>query len=95
MAALPAPDRADVVVVLDAGRLGIDRALLAAAAPRVVAVVPPGGRTGSATLLGLLNRASALVIRGRSPDTPGRVVQLTPGARSLPVRGDDVEQAGA
>ena len=46
--ALPAPDRADVVVVLDAGRLGIDRALLAAAAPRVVAAVPPGGRAGSA-----------------------------------------------
>jgi hypothetical protein len=94
LAQLPAPDRADVVVVLDAGRLGIDRALLAAAAPRVVATVPPGGRSGSATLLGLLNRASALVIRGRSPEMAGRVVAL-PGARPVPVHGGDVEQAGA
>jgi hypothetical protein len=92
---LPAPDRTDVVVVLDAGRLGIDRALLAAAAPRVVAAVPPGGRSGSATLLGLLNRASALVIRGRAGEATGRVVQLTPGTRSLPAPGGDVEQAGA
>ena len=84
-----------MVVVLDAGRLGLDRALLAAAAPRVVAAVPPGGRSGSATLLGLLNRASALVIRGRAGEAPGRVVQLTPGTRSLPARGGDVEQAGA
>jgi hypothetical protein len=92
---LPAPDRADVLVVLDAGALGMDRALLAAAAPRIVAAVAPGGRTGSGTLLGLLNRASALVIRGRAADTSGRVVQLTPGTRALPVRDAGVEQAGA
>lgn len=92
---LPAPDRADVVVVLDAGTLGLDRALLAAAAPRIVAAVAPGGRTGSGTLLSLLNRASAVVIRGRAAETSGRVVQLTPGPRSLPVRGAGVEQAGA
>ena len=92
---LPAPDRADVVVVLDAGTLGIDRALLAAAAPRIVAAVAPGGRSSSGTLLGLLNRASALVIRGRTADTQGRVVQLTPGTRALPVREAGVEQAGA
>lgn len=92
---LPAPDRADVVVVLDAGTLGLDRALLAAAAPRIVAAVVPGGRTASGTLLSLLNRASAVVIRGRAAATPGRVVQLTPGPRPLPVRGAGVEQAGA
>jgi hypothetical protein len=92
---LPAADRADVVVALDAGTLGMDRVLLAAAAPRIVAAVAPGGRTGPATLLGLLHRASALVIRGRAPETPGRVVQLTPGTRSMPVCEAGVEQAGA
>jgi hypothetical protein len=92
---LPAPDRADVVVVLDPGTLGMDRMLLAAAAPRIVAAVPPGGRTGSGTLLGLLNRASALVIRSHAAETPGRVVQLTPGMRTMPVREAGVEQAGA
>jgi hypothetical protein len=93
---LPGPDRADVLVVLDAGRLGLDRALLAAAAPRLVATAPPGGRSGAATLLGLLQRAGALVIRGRSAETTGRVVPLTAGGRSLPVAGrGGVEQAGA
>ena len=73
----------------------MDRALLAAVAPRVVAAVPPGGRSGSGTLLGLLQRASALVIRGRSAET-GRVVPLTPSPRPLPVtEHDGVEQAGA
>lgn len=93
---LPAPDRADVVVVLDAGRLGVDRGLLAAAAPRVVAVSAPGSRAGTATLLGLLNRASALVIRGRSAPA-GRVVPLPPAPRPFPMRdrASGVEQAGA
>jgi hypothetical protein len=93
---LPSADRADVVVVLDAGRLGVDRALLAAAAPRLVAAVAPGGRSGPGTLLGLLQRASALVIRGRSAQTAGRVVPLTPSPRPLPVtEHGGVEQAGA
>ena len=93
---LPGPDRADVVVLLDAGGLGLDRALLAAAAPRLVAAAAPGSRPAAATLLGLLNRASALVIRGRAPETTGRVVPLTPGTRSLPVTDHGgVEQAGA
>jgi hypothetical protein len=84
-----------VVVVLDAGNVGLDRALLAAAAPRLVAAVTSGGRSGPGTLLGLLQRASALVIRGRAAGTTGRVVPLT-GARSAPPpnRGG-VEQAGA
>ena len=92
---LPAADRADVVVVLDAGGLGVDRALLAAAAPRIVAVGGPGGRSGPATLLGLMNRASALVIRGRSAARTGRVVPLPSSPRSFPRRGNGVEQAGA
>jgi len=92
---LPPPDRADVVVVLDAGRVGIDRALICAAAPRMLAVAGRGSRSGGSTLLGLLSRASALVIRGRSPETPGRVVPLSAGARALPVPRGEVEQAGA
>jgi hypothetical protein len=93
---LPAPDRADVVVVLDAGTLGLDRVLIAAAAPRIVAAVAPGGRTGPGTLLGLLNRASAVVIRGGAGETPGRVVRITPGTRAVPLREAGVEQqAGA
>jgi hypothetical protein len=47
-------------------------------------------------LLGLLQRASALVIRGRSAQTAGRVVPLTPSPRPLPVtEHGGVEQAGA
>jgi hypothetical protein len=71
---LPPPDRADVVVVLDAGRLGVDRALVAAAAPRVVAAAPPGTPADGATLLGLLHEASATVVNGRTADADGRVV---------------------
>ena len=56
---------------------------------------PRGPGAGGTTLLSLLYRASALVIRGRSPETPGRVVALTPGARSVPVPRGQVEQAGA
>lgn len=71
---LPPPDRADVVVVLDAGHLGVDRALLAAAAPRVVAAATSGTAADGATLLGLLQEASATVVRGRSAGADGRVV---------------------
>jgi hypothetical protein len=99
---LPPPDRADVVVVLDAGGLGMDRALLAAAAPRVVAAVAPGRREGG--LLELMQLASAPVIRGRSADPASRVVPLTPGEGPEPEPGEtepdearpgEVEQAGA
>ena len=92
---LPPPDRADVVVVLDAGRVGIDRALTCAAAPRILAVAGRSSRSGGSTLLGLLSRASALVIRGRLPETPGRVVPLPAGTRAMPVPRGEVEQAGA
>jgi hypothetical protein len=92
---LPPPDRADIVVVLDAARVGVDRALLAAAAPRMLAVGTPGARTGGATLLSLLYRATALVIRGRAAAAPGRVVPLTAGPRPVPVPRGEVEQAGA
>jgi hypothetical protein len=97
LADLPPADRADVTVVVDAGRLGTDRALLAAAAPRLVAVVPPGSRSGgpATTLLGLLHRAAALVLR-REPRA-GRVVALAPAPRPAPRAegGRGVGQAGA
>jgi hypothetical protein len=95
LAELPPPDGADIVVVLDAGRVGVDRAMLAAAAPRMLAVAGPGARSGGTTLLGLLHRAGALVIRGRSAAAPGRVVPLTVGPRSVPMPRGKVEQAGA
>ena len=82
-------------MVLDAGRVGIDRALVAAAAPRLLVVAAPGARAGGSTLLGLLSRASALVLHGRRPEAPARVVPLTAGARAVPVPRGEVEQAGA
>ena len=99
LAALPPPDRADVVVVVDAAGVGVDRALLGAAAPRLLAVAAPGARAGGTTLLSLLYRASALVIRGRSTEKPvglrRRFARLPPLARSVPVPRGQVEQAGA
>jgi len=72
---LPPPDSADVVLVLGAGGLGVERLLLSAVAPRIVAVVGPGDTRGeSPTLLSVLQRASALVVRGRT--SGGRVVPL-------------------
>ncbi|NMH98963.1 hypothetical protein [Pseudonocardia acidicola] len=103
---LPAADSADVVMVLGAAELGVDRLLLTAVAPRLVAVVGSGARppAGGPTLLTVLQRAAALVIRGRTPaqDTTGRVVRLPSGAaaggpRAVGVAGNrgPVEQAGA
>ena len=78
--AVPAPDSADVVVVLGAARLGVERLLLAAVAPRLIGVVGPGERAnGAPTVLSVLQKAAALVIRGTAG--AGRVVQLAPGSR--------------
>lgn len=78
LSTLPPPDSADVVLVLGAGGLGVERLLLSAVAPRIVAVVGPGDARGdSPTLLSVLQRASALVIRGRP--TGGRVVPFNGG----------------
>jgi hypothetical protein len=91
LSTLPPVDSADVVIVLGAGRLGVERLLLSAVAPRIVAVVGPGdGRDDTPTLLSVLQRASALVIRGRP--TGGRVVPFN-GNTSRAVR--PVGQAGA
>lgn len=93
---LPQPDTADVVVVLDATGLGVERLLLTAAAPRLIAVVPPGERppVTAPSLLGVLHRAAALVIRrgaARAEPAGGRVVQFAAGGRGGP---DRVDQAG-
>jgi len=65
LAALPPPDSADVVVVHRAGGLGMQRLLLAAVAPRLLATSgPTGGTEPVADLLGVLRRAAAAVADG-------------------------------
>jgi hypothetical protein len=70
LAALPPPDSADVVVVHRAAGLGLDRLLLAAVAPRMVAAgAVPDGRPAVATdLLGVLRKAAAPVVGGPAAD---------------------------
>ncbi|WP_219420292.1 hypothetical protein [Pseudonocardia nigra] len=93
LSALPPADSADVVLVLGSSGLGVERLLLAAVAPRMIAVVGPGERRDAGpSLLSILQRASALVIRGRG-GAGGRVVPLPGGSgRNAPAR---VGQAGA
>jgi hypothetical protein len=80
LTAVPEPDSADVVVVLGAHRLGVERLLVAAAAPRLIAVVPPDAQRQEApTALSVLERAAAPVIRGRVA-AAGNVVPLRPRA---------------
>lgn len=84
LGALPAADSADVVVVLGASRLGVERLLLTAVAPRMIAAVDPGTPAeGAPTLLSVLRRAAALVVRAASDRPAGRVVQFTSGGRSV------------
>jgi hypothetical protein len=96
LGAVPPPDRADVVVVLGAAQLGVERLLLTAVAPRMIAVVAPDEQPeGSPTLLSVLQRAAALVIRARTTGagSTGRVVHLNPASRVEAVSA--VGQAGA
>jgi len=80
---LPAADLVDVVVLLGAEELGVERLLVAAVAPRLVAVdsrnlrsvdpAGPGGATADApTLLGELDRAAAPVVGGAARPVTGR-----------------------
>lgn len=81
---LPDPDTADVVLVLGADRLGVQRLLLTAVAPRMIAAVDPQAPVpGTPTLVSVLRRAAALVVRGTSGRPAGRVVQFTAGGRSV------------
>ncbi len=64
LSALPPPDSADVVVVHGAAGLGMERLLLAAVAPRLVATAEPDDlRADGPSLLSVLRRAAAPVIR--------------------------------
>ncbi|HZG90231.1 MAG TPA: hypothetical protein VEZ42_08455, partial [Pseudonocardia sp.] len=84
LSALPPPDSADVVVVHRAGGLGMERLLLAAVAPRLVATTVPGGPAeDGATLLGVLHRAAAAVV-GPGPDTPTPGGDPQPGPTATP-----------
>jgi hypothetical protein len=87
---VPPADSADVVLVLGAGGLGVERLLLSAVAPRVVAVTGGGDEVDDPTFLSVLQRASALVIRG--PAKGGRVVPFNGGAARAST---PVGQAGA
>lgn len=76
---LPARDSADVVVVVGAQSLGVQRLLLAAVAPRLAAVVSPEAIPAQGpTMLSVLRRAGARTIHGRSS---ARVVPFGNGAR--------------
>lgn len=92
--ALPSADSADVLVVLGAEALGVERLLLTAAAPRLVAVTAPGSDPqDSPTMLSVLHRAGAAVIRGKTGPA-GRVVRFT-SPREVARVGDAARQAGA
>ena len=77
--AVPEPDSADVVILLGAHTLGVERLQVAAAAPRLVVVAPPDApRQAGPTALSVLERAAAPVIRWRAAG--GNVVPLRPRA---------------
>jgi len=79
LTAVPEPDSTDVVVLLGAHALGVERLLVAAAAPRLVVVAPPDApRQAGPTALSVLERAAAPVIRERVAG--GNVVPLRPRA---------------
>ena len=79
LTAVPEPDSTDVVVLLGAHALGVERLLVAAAAPRLVVVVPPDApRQSTPTALSVLERAAAPVIRWRVAGS--NVVPLRPRA---------------
>jgi hypothetical protein len=79
---LPAPDQLDAVLVLDAAELAVERLLVAAAAPRLIAVADRGPTTAN-TLLGALEKAGAPVVHGtHTPDPGGRVVHLPTARRA-------------
>lgn len=66
LSALPPPDSADVVVVHGAAGLGMERLLLAAVAPRMVVTAEPDElRADGPSLLSVLRRAAAPVVRAK------------------------------
>ncbi|MCW0212118.1 MAG: hypothetical protein OJJ54_02075 [Pseudonocardia sp.] len=100
LTALPGTDTLDMVILLDAAELGVNRLMVSGAAPRLVAVASGARRSGTDTLLGVLTQAGAPVVRGRTPATgSGRVVHLPqarrPGASGPAVQAVGKRQAGA
>jgi hypothetical protein len=99
LADLPPADSADVVLLVGAAGLGVEHLLLSAVAPRVVAVVGPDEQPAPApTLLSVLDRAEALVLRREPvPEQPAAaVVPISAGAQPRAVRtAAAVGQAGA
>lgn len=95
LAALPAPDSADLVVVLGAGALQADSLLLVAAAPRMLAVVgdEPRAASSGTTLLEVLNQASARFLRGTG-DRTAEVAPPTPDDAVVGVPALPVQQTG-
>lgn len=86
---LPPPDSADVVLVLGAHRLGVERLLLTAVAPRLVAAVPPAAEPeASPTMLSVLARAAALVLHAE----PAPIARIVPMPRPKPA---PVSRAGS
>jgi hypothetical protein len=97
LAEIPPPDSADVVLVLGAAVLGVEHLLLTAVAPRMIAAVGPGEQPAAApTLLSVLGKADALVIRGPAAQ-PGSapVVPISVASQPRPARPAALHQAGA
>lgn len=85
LSAVPASDSADIIVVLGSDAMGVDRLLLAAGAPRMIAVSALGEQPSEElSMLGVLRRAAALVIRG-GPASGGRVVAFAGAQRTTSV----------
>jgi hypothetical protein len=86
LSALPPVDSTDVVLVLGTAELGIERLLIAAAAPRIVAVdTARAPRDELSTVLDVLVRASAVVISWPpEPAAERPVTRLRPAAPNVP-----------
>jgi hypothetical protein len=93
LTALPGTDALDIVILLDAAELGVNRLLVTGAAPRLAAVASGARRSGTNTLLGVLAQAGAPAVLGPSPaQGSGRVVHLPQPRRAQ--QGAGVESAG-
>jgi hypothetical protein len=86
LSALPEPDQADLVLLLDAGALGAENLLVAAAAPRLLAVSTSGsnaaGPKGSDTVLATLRAAGVPVVApgGSGSSTDSQAPAPPPGS---------------
>ncbi|GAA5145214.1 hypothetical protein GCM10023321_02760 [Pseudonocardia eucalypti] len=98
LGALPEADTADLVVLLDAGALGMEHLLVAAAAPRVLAVAggfastePPNPATPPETVLDALRRAGVPVIvaaddQSKPAEPTEPAMPVVPAQREIPTQ---------